>query len=77
MEAEAAAYASPEVLTEWPNLAGSGESTVGGKVGMDVSVGVVHLQGWPEAYMCTVYGRMYGDFPARNTVYAPYIRMYV
>jgi len=22
--------------------------------------------------MCTVYDRMYGDFPAKNTVYTPY-----
>jgi hypothetical protein len=27
--------------------------------------------------MYTVYGRMYGDFPAINTVYTTYIRMYV
>ena len=33
--------------------------------------------GWPELYMYTVYGRMYGDFPAINTVYTTYIRMYV
>ena len=24
---------------------------------------------WPKLYMCTVYGHMYGNFPARNTVY--------
>jgi hypothetical protein len=29
--------------------------------------------GWPERYICTVYDRMYGDFPAKNTVYTPYI----
>jgi len=28
--------------------------------------------GWPEPYIYTVYGRMYGDFPAKMTVYAPY-----
>ena len=33
--------------------------------------------GWPEPYIHTVYDRMYGDFPAKNTVYTPYIRMYV
>jgi len=32
----------------------------------------VHF-GWPEPYIHTVYDRMYGDFPAKNTVYTPYI----
>ena len=27
--------------------------------------------------MYTVYDRMYGNSPAKNTVYTPYIRMYV
>jgi len=30
-------------------------------------------KGWPEPYICTVYDRMYGDFPAKNTVCTPYI----
>lgn len=30
MDAEAAAYNNPDVLAEWPNLAGSKESVVGG-----------------------------------------------
>jgi len=29
--------------------------------------------GWPDLYICTVYDRMYGDFPAKNTVCTPYI----
>ena len=29
--------------------------------------------GWPEPYIHTVYDRMYGDFPAKNTVYTQYI----
>jgi len=28
---------------------------------------------WPEPYIYTVYDRIYGDFPAKNTVYTPYI----
>jgi hypothetical protein len=32
-----------------------------------------HLQGWPELHICTVYDRISGDFPAKNTVYTPYI----
>jgi hypothetical protein len=28
---------------------------------------------WPEPFIRTVYDRMYGDFPAKNTVYTPYI----
>jgi len=23
-----------------------------------------HVQGWPEAYIYTIYDRVYGDFPA-------------
>jgi len=26
-----------------------------------------HVQGWPEPYIHTVYDRMYGDFPVKNT----------
>jgi hypothetical protein len=25
--------------------------------------------GWPGSYICTVYDRIFGDFPAKNTVY--------
>ena len=34
------------------------------------------LQGWLESYIYTVYDRIYGDFPAKNTVYTPYIYGY-
>ena len=34
---------------------------------------LVHNQGWPEPYIYTVYDRISGNFPAKNTVYAPYI----
>ena len=30
-------------------------------------------QGWPEACMYTVYDHIFGDFPAKNTVYTLYI----
>jgi len=33
--------------------------------------------GWPEPYVYTVYDRVYGKFPAKNTVYTPCICMYV
>jgi len=26
-----------------------------------------YVKGWPEPYVHTVYDRMYGDFPAKNT----------
>ena len=29
------------------------------------------VQGWPEPLTCTVYDRILGDFPAKNTVYTP------
>jgi len=32
-----------------------------------------HVEGWPELYIHTVYDRMYGDLPAKNAVYTPYI----
>jgi len=31
------------------------------------------VQGWPEPYKCAVYDRIFGDFPAQNTVYTPYM----
>jgi len=34
---------------------------------------IAHDQGWPEPYMYTVYDRVFGDFPAKNTVCKPYI----
>jgi hypothetical protein len=35
---------------------------------------IMIMQGWPEPYICTVYDRMYDDFPAKNTVCTAYIR---
>jgi hypothetical protein len=32
-----------------------------------------HEQGWPEFYIYTVYDCIFGDFPAKNTEYTPYI----
>ena len=29
--------------------------------------------GWPELYMYTVFDRIFGDFPAKTTVYTPYM----
>jgi hypothetical protein len=34
---------------------------------------LIYAQGWPEPYMYSVYDRIFGDFPAKNTVYTPYI----
>jgi hypothetical protein len=38
-----------------------------------------HVLGWPEPYICTVYGRIFGDFPAKNTVHMHhiYVRFYI
>ena len=33
------------------------------------------MLGWTEPYVYTVYERMFGGFPAKNTVYTPYIYM--
>ena len=30
-----------------------------------------YYEGWPEPYVYTVYDRILGDFPAKNTVYTP------
>ena len=35
-----------------------------------------HLKGWPEPYIHTVYDRMYGDFPAKITVYTHTVYTY-
>jgi len=32
-----------------------------------------YILGWPEPYICTVYDRIFGNFPAKNTIYRPYI----
>ena len=32
-----------------------------------------YVQGWPEPYIYTAYDRIFGDFPAKITVYTPYI----
>ena len=32
----------------------------------------VHTQGWPGPYIYTAYDCIFGDFPAKNTVYVPY-----
>jgi len=49
---------------------------------MRVAQGSVHCahmsqaaykQGWPEPCIYAVYDRIFGDFPAKNTVYKPYI----
>ena len=34
---------------------------------------MAQLQGWPEPYLRTVDDRITGHFPAKITVYAPYI----
>jgi hypothetical protein len=34
---------------------------------------MLHIKGWPESYVYTVYDRIFGDFPAKNTVHTPYI----
>ena len=32
---------------------------------------ITMMKDWPETYTHTVYDRTFGDFPAKNTVYAP------
>ena len=34
--------------------------------------GAAKWLGWPKPYIYTVYDRILGDFPAKNTVYTPY-----
>jgi len=33
----------------------------------------MYTYGWPALYKHTVYDRIFGDFPAKNTVYTPFI----
>ena len=39
--------------------------------GLRGSSWIGYVQGWPEPYIHTVYDRMCGDFPAKNTVFTP------
>jgi hypothetical protein len=39
--------------------------------------GYVCLLGFPEPYIHTVYDRIFGDVPVKNTVYTLYIRVFV
>ena len=32
-----------------------------------------NVHDWLEPYVCTVYGRIFGDFPAKNTKYTLYV----
>jgi hypothetical protein len=32
-------------------------------------------QGWPAPYICTLYDRIFGDFPAKITVHTPHVCM--
>jgi hypothetical protein len=42
----------------------------------NAAVRKARVQGcWPEPYICTVYDRVFGDFPAKSTVCTPYIYM--
>ena len=34
---------------------------------------IANVKGWPEPYIYPVYDRIFGDFPAKNTVCTPYI----
>jgi len=34
---------------------------------------IVKEQGWPDPYIYTVSDRIFGDYPAKNTVYTLYI----
>jgi len=31
------------------------------------------MLGWPEPYIYTVHDRIFGDFPAKNTLYTLYV----
>ena len=34
----------------------------------------IYIYGWPEPYICTVFDRIFGHFPAKITVYRPFGR---
>ena len=35
-----------------------------------------YMKGWPKLYICTIYDSIF-DFPAKNTVFTPYIYIYI
>jgi hypothetical protein len=43
------------------------------KPGAYITRSITYTWGCPEPYVYTVYDRKFGDFPAKNTVYTPYI----
>jgi len=46
------------------------------QTGIDGATEVIGIsQGWPELYMYTVYDRIFGDSPAKHTLYTPYTCM--
>jgi len=47
--------------------------SVGSYAGMHPTMYSYYVYGWPEPYIYTIYDRIFGDFPAKNTVYTPYI----
>jgi len=50
---------------------------VGGQLVLVLSLswGWQYKQGWPGPYICTIYDCTFGDFPAKNAVYTPYVYM--
>jgi len=50
---------------------GSRGTYLGEKAGEGTSF--AYVQAWPEPYIYTLYDRIFGDFPAKNTVYTLHI----
>ena len=34
---------------------------------------MIYISSWPEPYVYAVYDCIFGEFPAKNTVHAPYM----
>jgi hypothetical protein len=42
-------------------------------LGLHVCSSLPHVKGWPEPYVYTIYDCIFGDFPAKSTVYIHHI----
>jgi len=46
-------------------------------LGLHVCSSLPHVKGWPEPYVYTIYDCIFGDFPAKSTVYIHHIYIYI
>jgi hypothetical protein len=63
----------PGNATHWPSAAQIWSALIPVRNQTCLEYIYIYQKGWPEPYICTVYNRIFGDFPAKNTAHTPYI----